>query len=173
MLLNRIELQLPKDDHVKYDSRARKLDWDQIKFKDYSAEDCKKYWEHIQARIRRFRILQEMIPDARAWLNQPWTNFYKSKVGFLSNKQNQSNGAHKQVEDRDDLLETKFRSNEVLGSSSAASLVSSDIWRSCCSCLSSDYSPQTIPTLNCKLTTLGNFTPPFCSPVWAASKLVF
>ena len=48
MLLNRIELQLPKDDHVKYDSRARKLDWDQIKFKDYSAEDCKKYWEHIQ-----------------------------------------------------------------------------------------------------------------------------
>ena len=80
MLLNRIELQLPKDDHVKYDSRARKLDWDQIKFKDYSAEDCKKYWEHIQARIRRFRILQEMIPDARAWLNQPWTNFYKSKV---------------------------------------------------------------------------------------------
>ena len=48
MLLNRIELQLPKDDHVKYDSRARKLDWDQIKFKDYSSEDCKKYWEHIQ-----------------------------------------------------------------------------------------------------------------------------
>ena len=51
MLLNRIELQLPKDDHVKYDSRARKLDWDQIKFKDYSAEDCKKYWEHIQVQI--------------------------------------------------------------------------------------------------------------------------
>lgn len=98
MLLNRIELQLPKDDHVKYDSRARKLDWDQIKFKDYSAEDCKKYWEHIQvahntlyglkskylqARIRRFRILQEMIPDARAWLSQPWTNFYKSKVSQI------------------------------------------------------------------------------------------
>ena len=60
--------------------RARKLDWEQIKFKDYSAEECKKYWEHIQARIRRFRILAEMIPDARAWLNQPWTNFYKSKV---------------------------------------------------------------------------------------------
>ena len=52
MLLNRIELQLPKDDHVKYDSRARKLDWDQIKFKDYSAEDCKKYWEHIQVHIK-------------------------------------------------------------------------------------------------------------------------
>merc|ERR1719282_344302 len=79
ILLNRIEMQLPKDDHVKYDSRARKLDWDQIKFKEFSAEECKKYWEYIQARIRRFRILAEMIPDARTWLSQPWTNFYKSK----------------------------------------------------------------------------------------------
>ena len=59
--------------------RARKLDWEQIKFKEFSAEDCKKYWEYIQARIRRFRILAEMIPDARTWLSQPWTNFYKSK----------------------------------------------------------------------------------------------
>jgi len=79
ILLDRIESQLPKDDHVKYDSRVRKLDWEQIRFKDFSAEDCKKYWEHIQARIRRFRILTEMIPDARTWLSQPWTNFYKSK----------------------------------------------------------------------------------------------
>lgn len=79
ILLNKIELQLPKDDHVKYDSRARKLDWEQIKFKEYSAEECRKFWEHIQARIRRFRILAEMIPDARIWLSHPWTNFYKSK----------------------------------------------------------------------------------------------
>merc|ERR1719282_1638954 len=79
ILLNRIEMQLPKDDHVKYDSRARKLDWEMIKFKEFSAEECKKYWEYIQARIRRFRILAEMIPDARTWLSQPWTNFYKSK----------------------------------------------------------------------------------------------
>ncbi|XP_023329465.1 nucleolar transcription factor 1-A [Eurytemora carolleeae] len=79
VLLDRIEHQLPRDDHVKYDSRARKLDWEQIKFKNHTAEDCKRYWEHIQARIRRFRILSEMIPDARQWLSQPWTNFYKSK----------------------------------------------------------------------------------------------
>lgn len=55
------------------------MDWEQIKFKEFSAEECKKYWEYIQARIRRFRILAEMIPDARTWLSQPWTNFYKSK----------------------------------------------------------------------------------------------
>lgn len=79
ILLNKIELQLPKDDHVKYDSRARKLDWETIRFKEHTAEDCRRYWEHIQARIRRFRILAEMIPDARIWLLHPWTNFYKSK----------------------------------------------------------------------------------------------
>ena len=28
--------------------RARKLDWEQIKFKEFSAEECKKYWEYIQ-----------------------------------------------------------------------------------------------------------------------------
>jgi len=78
-LLDRIEAQLPRDDHVKYDSRVRKLDWDIIKFKHFSAEDCKKFWEHIQTRIRRFRIMSELIPDARQWLSQPWTNFYKSK----------------------------------------------------------------------------------------------
>jgi hypothetical protein len=31
--------------------RSRKLDWEQIKFKEYSAEDCKKYWEHIQVKL--------------------------------------------------------------------------------------------------------------------------
>ena len=30
-------------------------------------------------RIRRFRIMAELIPDARTWISQPWTNFYKSK----------------------------------------------------------------------------------------------
>ena len=78
-LMDQIEAQLPRDDHVKYDSRAKKLDWEKIKFAHYSGEQCKKLWFYIQDRIRRFRILQELIPDARIWISQPWTNFYKSK----------------------------------------------------------------------------------------------
>ena len=78
-LLDNIEAQLPKEDHVKYDSRAKKLDWDKIKFDDYSGEQCKKLWYYVQDRIRRFRIMHELIPDARTWISQPWTNFYKSK----------------------------------------------------------------------------------------------
>ena len=55
-------------------SRARKLDWDQIKFKDYCAEDCKKYWEHIQARIRRYVILN-LHPETGSLIIMPGTLF--------------------------------------------------------------------------------------------------
>merc|ERR1739844_486432 len=78
-LLDNIEAQLPREDHVKYDSRAKKLDWEKIKFDNYSADHCKKLWYYVQDRIRRFRIMAELIPDARTWISQPRTNFYKSK----------------------------------------------------------------------------------------------
>lgn len=78
-LLDQIEAQLPREDHVKYDSRAKKLDWEKIKFDNITGEHCKKLWFYIQDRIRRFRIMAELIPDARTWISQPWTNFYKSK----------------------------------------------------------------------------------------------
>ena len=78
-LLDNIEAQLPKEDHVKYDSRAKKLDWEKIRFDQYSGDQCKKLWYYVQDRIRRFRIMSELIPDARLWISQPWTNFYKSK----------------------------------------------------------------------------------------------
>ncbi len=78
-LVDRIEAQLPKDDVVKFDSRAKKLDWNKVAWEQLDAENCKKIWNYIQDRIRRFRILAEMMPDARTWISQPWTNFYKSK----------------------------------------------------------------------------------------------
>merc|ERR1712223_1707045 len=78
-LLDNIEAQLPKEDHVKYDSRAKKLDWEKIRFDQYSGDQCKNLWYYVQDRIRRFRIMAELIPDARTWISQPWTNFYKSK----------------------------------------------------------------------------------------------
>merc|ERR1712018_738170 len=78
-LLDNIEAQLPREDHVKYDSRAKKLDWEKIRVDGYSSEQCKNLWYYVQERIRRFRIMAELIPDARTWIAQPWTNFYKSK----------------------------------------------------------------------------------------------
>lgn len=78
-LLDRIEKQLPKDDLFKHDLRVKKLDWEKIKFDDLSVEDCQKYWHNIQKRIRGYRILAEMITDARSWISQPWKIFCRSR----------------------------------------------------------------------------------------------
>nr|XP_040575980.1 nucleolar transcription factor 1-A-like [Lepeophtheirus salmonis] len=79
-LLERMESHLPKEDKVKYDSQVRKLDWEKIAFEGLSASQCQMTWMYIQERIRRFRVLSEMIPDAREWIQHPWTNFYKSRT---------------------------------------------------------------------------------------------
>ena len=78
-MIDRVEGQLPKDDVVKFDSRAKKIDWNKVAFEGMDAAECKKWWHYIQERIRRFRIMAEMMADARTWVQQPWTNFYKSK----------------------------------------------------------------------------------------------
>ena len=78
-MIDRVEAMLPKDDAVKFDSRAKKIDWAKVAFEGMDADQCKKWWHYIQERIRRFRIMSEMLPDARTWVSQPWTNFYKSK----------------------------------------------------------------------------------------------
>ena len=59
-LLDNIEAQLPREDHVKYDSRAKKLDWEKIRVDGYNPEQCKKLWYYVQDRyeliiVRNFR----------------------------------------------------------------------------------------------------------------------
>lgn len=49
----------------------------QIAFKSYTGEECKRTWMLVQKRVRRFRILSEVLSDAREWISKPWTNFYK------------------------------------------------------------------------------------------------
>ena len=48
-LLEKIEAQLPKEDHVKFDSRARKLDWNKVAFEGLDAAACQKTWGHIRS----------------------------------------------------------------------------------------------------------------------------
>ena len=52
-LLDNIEAQLPREDHVKYDSRAKKLDWEKIRVDGYNPEQCKKLWYYVQDRYLR------------------------------------------------------------------------------------------------------------------------
>jgi hypothetical protein len=51
----------------------------QISFGEYSGEQCKEMWGKIQKRLRRFRLLREVLEDAKAWVSKPWTNFYRSQ----------------------------------------------------------------------------------------------
>lgn len=78
-LMKHIEKEIPQKDSLRFDSRADKLNWDNVSFASYTAEDCKEMWGKIQKRLRRFRLLREVLEDAKAWVSKPWTNFYRSQ----------------------------------------------------------------------------------------------
>ncbi|XP_049858540.1 nucleolar transcription factor 1-A-like isoform X1 [Schistocerca gregaria] len=78
-LMKRMENNIPAKDNLRYDSRAEKLNWDEISFGNYSAGECKEVWFKIQKRLRRFRILKELLEDAKSWVSKPWTHFYRSQ----------------------------------------------------------------------------------------------
>ncbi|XP_044257723.1 nucleolar transcription factor 1-like [Tribolium madens] len=73
-LINRIESNIPEKDALSYRSRVDKLNWNNIAFNNYNPEQCKKTWLQVQKRIRRFRLLRELINDAKEWINTPKTN---------------------------------------------------------------------------------------------------
>ena len=76
---------LPEKDTLKFESRVEKLDWNAIAFGKFSASECKSMWLRIQKRVRRFRLLHELLEDAKVWVAKPWTSFYRSNklVSFL------------------------------------------------------------------------------------------
>ncbi|XP_046440681.1 nucleolar transcription factor 1-like isoform X1 [Daphnia pulex] len=76
-LFKRIRKACPKEDAMKYESRVNHLNWDSIKFQDYSAEQCKNRWLHVQTHLRHYRILAEVLEDAASWVDRPWYNFNK------------------------------------------------------------------------------------------------
>ncbi|PSN58061.1 hypothetical protein C0J52_02056 [Blattella germanica] len=78
-LLKRIEKEIPAKDSLRFDSRADKLNWANICFGDYTSDQCREMWGRIQKRLRRFRLLREVLDDAKSWVSKPWTNFYRSQ----------------------------------------------------------------------------------------------
>ncbi|KAJ8893147.1 hypothetical protein PR048_005730 [Dryococelus australis] len=78
-LIKRMDSNIPVKDSLSYNCRAEKLNWDMIAFSDYSAGQCKEMWTRIQKRVRRYRLLREVLVDAKDWVNKPWTHFYRSQ----------------------------------------------------------------------------------------------
>jgi upstream-binding transcription factor len=73
-LINRMDSNIPDRDILAYRSRVEKLNWDNVAFKMYSAEECKETWLKVQKRIRRFRLLREILNDAKDWVTAPKVN---------------------------------------------------------------------------------------------------
>ena len=49
--------------------REKKIDWKKVSWEGgLNPAECKRYWNYVQDRIRRFRIMAELVPDARHWI---------------------------------------------------------------------------------------------------------
>lgn len=55
---------------IKYSSRLNKLNWDNVAFDKYSADDCKKHFNLLLKKARTFRILDEIIDDIETTLTK-------------------------------------------------------------------------------------------------------
>uniref|UniRef100_A0A1B6E9K1 HMG box domain-containing protein n=1 Tax=Clastoptera arizonana TaxID=38151 RepID=A0A1B6E9K1_9HEMI len=69
-LLQKITEQIPKRDNLQYEFRLNLIDWDKVKFKEYSANDCHKKWKDISKGIRSYRLMKEYLHEARALLKK-------------------------------------------------------------------------------------------------------
>ncbi|KAJ8926901.1 hypothetical protein NQ314_020753 [Rhamnusium bicolor] len=71
ILVDRMEKCIPDNDVLAFSTRAEKLEWDVVAFKNYTVEECKNTWLLLQKQIRKFRLLKEVIADAKEWINLP------------------------------------------------------------------------------------------------------
>ena len=56
--------------------REKKIDWKKVSWEGgLNPAECKRYWNYIQDRIRRFRIMAELVPDARHWIGKKQQKF--------------------------------------------------------------------------------------------------
>lgn len=77
-LMKRMERLIPPTDQLRHSSQAERLDWSAVAFGDHSAQECKETWMKVQKRQRQFRLLREVLEDAKTWAAKPWTHFYRS-----------------------------------------------------------------------------------------------
>ncbi|KAJ1527096.1 hypothetical protein ONE63_008636 [Megalurothrips usitatus] len=78
-LFNRIESVIPSDDSLMYSTRMSHVDWNEVAFNNYTPEECQTVMAEILKKVRGFRLMKEMISDARQWARKPWTSFYNKK----------------------------------------------------------------------------------------------
>ncbi|XP_064652896.1 nucleolar transcription factor 1-A-like [Lineus longissimus] len=66
---------LTSNDTMKYTKRLERMNWEQIKFGVYSAEDCKKQWVHMYSKVRTHRTMRELASDVKEVVSNNKANF--------------------------------------------------------------------------------------------------
>ena len=56
-LISRMRDVLPKHDTMRYDTAAKHLDWETVKFGSFSAAECKNKWVKVSANVSRYQLL--------------------------------------------------------------------------------------------------------------------
>lgn len=44
-----------------------------MQFGSHSVEECYEKWKVLRGKVRHFRLLREILQDAKAWVQRPWT----------------------------------------------------------------------------------------------------
>lgn len=52
VLFNKIEQLIPKQDKLRFKSRLDRINWNDVIFAEYSAEDCRQMWDYVQKHLR-------------------------------------------------------------------------------------------------------------------------
>jgi len=50
-LISRIRVNLPKHDMCRYNTGSDRLDWAMIKFRSYSADECREQWTIVMSKV--------------------------------------------------------------------------------------------------------------------------
>ncbi|GAB6018888.1 hypothetical protein CHUAL_000546 [Chamberlinius hualienensis] len=79
MLIDRLQMIMPKNDSIKFTTQMEKIDWDTVRFGDRTAIECKTKWAQIITKLRRYRTMTELVNDAKVWSKRPWTTFNNAK----------------------------------------------------------------------------------------------
>lgn len=76
-LLDNVKKAIPDNDILKFNTRLEKLDWDKVKFDNFSDEDCKKLVTYAISFTRKFKTLSEILTDAKVSATKPNSKIYR------------------------------------------------------------------------------------------------
>lgn len=67
----KLENCIPEVDENSYETRLQKINWEDVSFKTHSIKECQEVWNLLLQKVRKFRLLKEILSDVREVLQHP------------------------------------------------------------------------------------------------------